>query len=103
MSKQPPPLTWRNVSTPNLRDFIGYDGERSLASIYQRAHGNREWFWSVFAVCPAIPGVTSRRMIPKRDVQPSPSRPRSTPPGRVHRPLPTSPRLLRADRPRMAP
>ena len=23
-------LTWRNISTPNLRDFIGYDGEQGV-------------------------------------------------------------------------
>jgi hypothetical protein len=54
-----PPLIWRNVSTPNLRDFIGYDGERQVARIYQVPHGKREWRWSVFAICPAIPGVTN--------------------------------------------
>jgi hypothetical protein len=59
LSEPPPPLAWRNVSTPNLRDFVGYDGERSVACIYQRAYGNREWFWSVFAICPAIPDVTN--------------------------------------------
>jgi hypothetical protein len=60
VSEQPPPLTWRNVSTRSLRDFIGYDGgERKVARIFQRPQGKREWCWSVFAICPAIPGVTN--------------------------------------------
>ena len=52
------PLTWRNVSTPNLRDFLGYDGERAVARIYQVSHGDHQWRWSVYAVEPARPSIT---------------------------------------------
>jgi hypothetical protein len=53
------PLTWRNVSTPNLRDFIGYDGERDVARIYQTANVPDGWTWSVYAIVPGRPGITS--------------------------------------------
>ena len=52
-------LAWRNVSTHNLRDFEGYDGERLVARILQEPNGNHDWRWSVFAICPAIPGLTN--------------------------------------------
>jgi hypothetical protein len=39
---EPPPLTWRNVSTPNLRDFIGSDRGRDVARIYQTPHRPEE-------------------------------------------------------------
>jgi hypothetical protein len=55
---EPPPLTWRNVSTPNLRDFISSDRGREVARIYQTPHRPEEWRWSVYAICPAVPGVT---------------------------------------------
>jgi hypothetical protein len=51
------PLTWRNVSTPRLRDFIGYDGDHGVARIYKAEHSSH-WSWSVYAVVPARPGVT---------------------------------------------
>ena len=57
MTDEPPRLTWRNVSTHNLRDFEGYDGERLVARTLQEPNGNHDWRWSVFAICPAIPGV----------------------------------------------
>ena len=59
MTGEPPRLTWRNVSTHNLRDFEGYDGERLVARILQEPNGNHDWRWSVFAICPAIPGLTN--------------------------------------------
>ena len=59
MTDEPPRLTWRNVSTHNLRDFEGYDGERLVARILQEPNGHGDWRWSVFAICPAIPGLTS--------------------------------------------
>ncbi len=39
-------LTWRNVSTPNLRDFVGYDGDHSVGRIYKAEHAP-DWRWSV--------------------------------------------------------
>jgi hypothetical protein len=51
------PLTWRNVSTPRLRDFIGADDGRDVARIYKAEH-QKDWTWSVFAIVPAKPGVT---------------------------------------------
>jgi hypothetical protein len=59
MTHEPPRLTWRNVSTHNLRDFEGYDEGRCVARIIQEPYGNRDWLWSVFAICPAIPGLTN--------------------------------------------
>ena len=59
MTDEPPRLTWRNVSTHNLRDFEGYDGERLVARILQEPNGNHDGGWSVFAVCPAILGLTN--------------------------------------------
>ena len=56
---EPPRLTWRNVSTHNLRDFEGCDDERLVARILQEPNGNHDWRWSVFAVCPAILGLTN--------------------------------------------
>jgi hypothetical protein len=50
------PLTWRNVSTPLLRDFIG--SKQGVARISQ-AQGRGEWRWSVYAIVPGRPGVTS--------------------------------------------
>jgi hypothetical protein len=50
---------WRNVSTPNLRDFIGSDEGREVARIYQDAYGDRLWRWTAFVICPAIPGLTT--------------------------------------------
>jgi hypothetical protein len=52
------PLTWRNVSTPLLRDFVGYDGEQGVARI-SHAQGRGDWRWSVYASVPGRPGVTS--------------------------------------------
>jgi hypothetical protein len=51
-------LSWRNVSTPNLRDFLGYDGDRDVARIYQTANVSNDWTWSVYAIVPARPGLT---------------------------------------------
>lgn len=45
------PLTWRNVSTPNLRDFIGYDGERHGARIYQTPNVPEDWTWRSTRSC----------------------------------------------------
>ena len=53
-------LSWRNVSTPNLRDFIGYDGERGVARIYKAPH-EPDWRWSVYAIVPAHSGLTHGR------------------------------------------
>jgi hypothetical protein len=58
MSEPPPPLTWRNVSTRSLQDFIGYEGERGVARIY-KAEQQKDWRWSVYGICPAVPGVTN--------------------------------------------
>ncbi len=58
MTDESPRLDWRNVSTPNLRDFIGSDRGRDVARIYQTPHRPEEWSWSVYAICPAVPGVT---------------------------------------------
>jgi len=33
MTDEPPRLDWRNVSTPNLRDFIGSDRGRDVAHL----------------------------------------------------------------------
>ena len=52
------PLTWRNVSTPLLRDFVGLDGAQGVARIFQ-AKDKGEWRWSVYAIVPGRPGVTS--------------------------------------------
>ena len=51
------PLTWRNVSTRNLRDFSGYDCERRVARIFKAEH-QAKWRWSVYAIVPARPGLT---------------------------------------------
>jgi hypothetical protein len=59
VTDEPPRLTSRNVSTNNLRDFEGYDGERLVARILQKPNGNHDWRRSVFAICPAIPGLTN--------------------------------------------
>jgi hypothetical protein len=52
------PLTWRNVSTRLLRDFVGSDGQQGVARIFQ-AKGKCEWRWSAYAIVPGRPGVTS--------------------------------------------
>ena len=54
------PLTWRNVSTPNLRDFLGCDGDRDVARIYQSPNVPDERTWSVYAIVPARPGINAR-------------------------------------------
>jgi hypothetical protein len=51
------PLTWQNVSTPLLRDFVGSEGAQGVARSFQ-AKGEREWRWSVYAIAPGRPGVT---------------------------------------------
>jgi hypothetical protein len=50
-------LTWKNVSTPQLRDFIGYDGDWKVARIMQ-PFGKGDWRWSVFAIIPAHADIT---------------------------------------------
>jgi hypothetical protein len=59
MINKPPRISWRNVSTHNLPDFEGYDGERLVARILQEPNGNHDRRWGVFAICPAIPGITN--------------------------------------------
>ena len=54
MKGDPPRLTWRNVSTHNLRDPL-------VARILREPNGNHDWRSSVFAICPAIPGADERR------------------------------------------
>jgi hypothetical protein len=57
MSEQPPRLDWRNVSTPNLRDFIGSDRGRDVGAHLSDAAstGGME----VERLCDlAVPGVT---------------------------------------------
>jgi hypothetical protein len=44
-------LTWKNVSTPQLRDFIGSDGDWTVARIMQPL-GKGDWKWSVFEIRP---------------------------------------------------
>jgi hypothetical protein len=51
-------LTWRNESTPILKDYIGYDGERAVARIIHTP-GTSDWTWSVFVIAPAVPGLTN--------------------------------------------
>ncbi len=55
------PLTWQNVSTPNLRDFAGYDGDRDVARICFDRSGPNEGVrrWSVYVVVPARRGVSN--------------------------------------------
>jgi hypothetical protein len=36
---------------PKPCDFIGYDGDARWRAL--------DWRWSVFAICPAIPGITT--------------------------------------------
>jgi hypothetical protein len=55
-------LTWRNVSTPNLRDFIGYDGERGVACILINRPGPGA-FTRSFRAGPAL--LTATRSIRK--------------------------------------
>jgi hypothetical protein len=50
-------LTWKNVSTPQLRDFIGSDGNWNVARIMQPL-GKGDWKWSVFAIVPAHAEIT---------------------------------------------
>jgi hypothetical protein len=52
----PEPLTWRNASTPNLRYFIGADGDWDVSRIYFDNCSPKEgWRWSVYAIVPAYP------------------------------------------------
>jgi hypothetical protein len=45
-------LTFRNVSSPRLRDFIFSDGDRDVTRIYKSEH-QKDWTWSVFLIVPA--------------------------------------------------
>jgi hypothetical protein len=42
-------LTFCNISSPRLRDFILSDGERDVARIYKSDH-QKDWTWSVFLI-----------------------------------------------------
>jgi hypothetical protein len=50
-------LTFRDVSSPRLRDFIFSDGARDVARIYKSEH-QKDWTWSVFVIVPAQAGKT---------------------------------------------
>jgi hypothetical protein len=58
------PLSWRNVSTAQLRDFIGSDGDWKVARIMLPL-GKGDWRWSVFAIIPAHADIHGHEAEPK--------------------------------------
>jgi hypothetical protein len=61
-------LTFRNVSSPRLRDFIFSDGERDVARIYKSEH-QKDWTWSVFVIVPARPGITNGHEVDPKEAR----------------------------------
>jgi hypothetical protein len=55
----PPRLNWRNVSTRNLRDFIGYEGERMGGAHLPGAARDARMALERVRITPAVPGVTN--------------------------------------------
>ena len=59
---EPPPWTAMRGGVTQCQHQQPTDfeiGERLVARILQEPNGNHDWRWSVFAICPAIPGLTN--------------------------------------------
>ena len=51
-------LTWREASTGDSTQFVGYDADWDVARVSLDVGGTGEWRWSVHAIIPPRPWIT---------------------------------------------
>jgi hypothetical protein len=51
-------LAWRKLRTRNFQDFLGYEGGRIVARVYQPSHSEEPWRWSLFGISRVMTGMT---------------------------------------------